>query len=80
MLQLKDTCVYLVKYDDDIVYIGTTDDMCDARQYHKENDQKFTDVVAVTDDMTCDQAKQIASELISDYINANQGQIPRYNQ
>ncbi|QQE13054.1 hypothetical protein JD969_06225 [Planctomycetota bacterium] len=79
MLQLRDTCVYVVKNQEEIVFIGTTDDIDGAEKRHIETDQQFTDVVAVTDDLTADQAHQIADDLMTDYVDANEGQTPLYN-
>ncbi|QDU34984.1 hypothetical protein KS4_30610 [Poriferisphaera corsica] len=79
MLQLRDTCVYIVKNNEDIVYIGITEDIDGARKTHVETDQQFTDVVAVTDDLTADQADQICADLMEDYVSSNGGDTPLYN-
>ena len=79
MLQLKDTCVYVVKNKEDIVFIGTTDCIDDAKKEHVEKDHVHTDIVAVTDDMTSVKALEVYTELLNDFVVANEGQKPLYN-
>ena len=79
MLQLKDTCVYVVKNNEDIVFIGTTDCIDDAKKEHIDKDHVHTDILAVTDDMTADKAKEVCVDLMNDFVGANEGEKPLYN-
>ncbi|WP_432797903.1 hypothetical protein [Poriferisphaera sp. WC338] len=79
MLQVKDTFVYVVKNQGEIVLMGVSNDFEATQDEHDHSSMEFTEIRPVTEDMTGEQAELVLEKLLSEYRQTHEGLNPLYN-
>lgn len=75
----KDTVTYELRLDDEVVYIGTTNDP-DRREDEHDEDKVFDELVPTSEPMTAVRAKQKEAEDLEAYRHGHGGMNPLYNE
>ena len=74
----EDTVTYELRWDGDVVYIGTTNDP-DRRKDEHDEDMIFDELVPTSEPMTAAMAKQKEAEDLEAYRRDHDGMNPLYN-
>lgn len=76
----RDTYQYLLVDENEVVYVGITDDMERREEEHRKDGKEFTDIVQEGEITTREAAEKWEEEWIATYKQNHDGQRPKYNQ
>lgn len=75
----EDTVTYELRWDEDVVYIGTTNDTERREVEHRNEGKVFDKLVPTSEPMTTVRAKQKEAEDLEAYRRDHDGMNPLYN-
>ena len=75
----KDTVTYELRWDEDVVYIGTTNDPDRREDEHRLDGKIFDELKRTSKPMTEKRAKQKEAKDLKAFRRAHRGENPIYN-
>lgn len=76
----RDTVTYNLSDKGKVVYKGTTNDLEERKQQHKNERKRFTSIIPTSVKMTEEGAKEKESKQLETYRKSHGGKNPKYNK